>query len=1568
MSLNRAKKVTRKNLQDKCTELNIHFTKHDTLVILQEKIDKHLNHSQIYTPIVKCTKKYNNIYHISDIHIRPLDRHDEYKIVFNNLYNFLKSEDSIDQSLIVITGDVFEEKDRLKSDTVVFVQDFLKDLSNIMPVIIIAGNHDIIENNPERIDNLYAVCYSLQNNNIHYLRESGVYIFGDISFVVSSLVDMKFIKIDEVDPNDNNIKIALYHGMLSGDSTRSRNIQDFRGYNYVLLGDIHERQIINKNIGYPGSLIQQNHGEELEIHGLLKWNLLNGTVKEYNIDNSYGFIRIKIENDSIIIPDKMPQNIYARFCITNKNVSYNKIEDLIKDFKTKYNVCSYDIEYPKLDSVIIEETNDFNIFNDEELLVDAFKSSTKTDDTNEIDKILQIHKKLKPIVNVKPDNYLSRTLTFLKLEFKNLFNYGNDKLNIIDFTKNLGITSICGENTIGKSNIINIIMFIIFNRLPNGGLLNNILNQNRSNGYFKLEMLLSGKTIILERNIVRKLTAISGTLKLYEDGKDLSKTTNEETRKKFTEITGIKEEDFILTNVFSNTIKNHSWFDLSDSLQISKFKEFFKIDHFDDFYNLIIDDLKILETNRKKMATEVNIINNDIVNNDDKQFKIDIENNTFELQNLYNKKDELQNEINNIRQTLKILQNERDVNSNTFDEKIINISSEVAEYENLKQKKIDSNDTTVDIDKYIEERTILCKEIKSISPTLDEQILKNDIQNLNNLLQNKNISVNSVDVLKYELNLKEKELVKIQDKIKYYGLCDSIEYDEMKYNKLLGSKLLNKPINDSLKDIDLKYLEQLIKENESSRINYDNNKHKDNDFNVLLHILNTLSKEKQKIIDNYIKPTKMIESIEYNEIGYNNLLNSFIPLRIIPNGYKIRGIDTHLLESLILDNKTLSSTFGTDNDVSIDVVKHILKDLKNKLELKTIEVSKYDQYISVEYNLQKYEELIKSIQTEKIIDSDKLIYVDYKELERLISDNEKINKSFDDETTDKQYIINGLNNRKVKIYGKNGKKIASIDDVICCKILEYIQKEALPSELIKEYNKNKERIDIINNDIKTNENIKECIKINEQIRKSNELINLQIKGMRKYLHTTELNELKSNSDYNSTLLKYKENCSLIDSINQDIVFNKKLEDDITYNKVTEMHNISVDTQIKGMNQFKYEKEIEYYTTEIYNVELVITYTKNNEIIKKIETDIQHNKKIEEDIAYNHQNDIHNTFVDSQIKSMEKYQLQKEEFNILEKIKELRFSIEDKINFNLLNEYTQELDILQNNIKLNKRILYIDERIQAYKLKTRFNYLKELIDNQKIIETQIENHKKEYSNKIYKINEEIAIKEVQLNDLNIELNDVVQKINELSIIKGQLLKTLEIINVKTEQLNDLKSKLQELEINISYKTIYKSLVDKKGIPYFLLSKKIKYITDHINEFLKNITNFSIEINLNNISTPEQSSKNKKSTIRNKIDVIIHKHGLQLEVSQLSGFERFILDLSMKRAITKHIYKSKCSFLSIDEGLDCIDENNFEKLDKVIHLLKQDYRNIVLITHIEKIRKYEDNTIYIRRNDMNSEIVN
>ena len=45
---------------------------------------------------------------------------------------------------------------------------------------------------------------------------------------------------------------------------------------------------------------------------------------------------------------------------------------------------------------------------------------------------------------------------------------------------------------------------------------------------------------------------------------------------------------------------------------------------------------------------------------------------------------------------------------------------------------------------------------------------------------------------------------------------------------------------------------------------------------------------------------------------------------------------------------------------------------------------------------------------------------------------------------------------------------------------------------------------------------------------------------------------------------------------------------------------------------------------------------------------------------------------------------------------------------------------------------------------------------------------------------------------------------------------------------------------------------------------------------------------------------------------------------SGYERFILNIMMKNSLNRYSYNNKSNIFCIDEGLDCIDDNNLEKV--------------------------------------------
>jgi DNA repair exonuclease SbcCD nuclease subunit len=258
--------------------------------------------------------KIKMVAHLADVHIRTLRYHDEYLEVFHNLYSSLNEMfDGYDyyECRIVIVGDLFHQKITVSNEQLVLGADFLTELADIAPVIIVAGNHDLLENNLSRTDSISPLISLLKNENIHYYKNSDCFVDSNVTWCNFSIFEEyqtpNIAKYREKNPD--NVFIGLFHAPLMGSVTpigfkfdNAETPNHFAGCDFVMLGDIHLHQEITGagvRCVYPGSLIQQNFGENISNHGYLLWDLETQTYEMKEVENPYTYAKfiIKSVND-----------------------------------------------------------------------------------------------------------------------------------------------------------------------------------------------------------------------------------------------------------------------------------------------------------------------------------------------------------------------------------------------------------------------------------------------------------------------------------------------------------------------------------------------------------------------------------------------------------------------------------------------------------------------------------------------------------------------------------------------------------------------------------------------------------------------------------------------------------------------------------------------------------------------------------------------------------------------------------------------------------------------------------------------------------------------------------------------------------------------------------------------------------------------------------------------------------------------------------------------------------------------------------------------------------------------
>lgn len=593
------------------------------------------------------------IYHLSDIHIRKNERHDEYKEIFNKVYKILENNiDDKKNSLIIITGDIMHMKTDLSPELIRITSDLFKSLSKITNVIIIPGNHDCNLSNKNKLDALSPIIENIGTmNNLFYLKKSGFYQYYNIIFAITSIFDDIIIPSDKINKDiwnniqqKNKYKISLYHGPVHGAktdvgyrmNTNDLVVDDFKGYDYVMLGDIHKYQYLNKEktIAYAGSLIQQSYGESLKNHGVIKWDLKNRKSQFIEIDNDYGFCTIYVKNGKME-ETNIPPKPRIRFILENTNqlqlndivkkLNKYEIQEIIKDstFKTNIILDSKNKENKKI-SILQEDTiKNF-------LLNKKYNKET-------INMIMNLHKRIiseKEYKTIKiKEKDQNKNWNILELKFSNMLSYGED--NIIDFRKfeKNKIIGIMAPNHYGKSAILDIILFCLFDKFTRGQR-RDILNKNKNNLYCSLLFNIGDRKYLIERSGHRSKSGLEVKISVnfyeiklnngQEEMENLNGDTVLETNNKIIELIG-DYNDYLITS-FSLQQNQENFTDMTKINKKKYLHDILKLNLFEDCCRISKEKSKELDSQLKLLEKKLEIKSFNSIKEINKKLTIEIKN------------------------------------------------------------------------------------------------------------------------------------------------------------------------------------------------------------------------------------------------------------------------------------------------------------------------------------------------------------------------------------------------------------------------------------------------------------------------------------------------------------------------------------------------------------------------------------------------------------------------------------------------------------------------------------------------------------------------------------------------------------------------------------------------------------------------------------------------------------------------------------------------------------------------------------------------------------------------------
>jgi len=336
---------------------------------------------------------------------------------YNWVIPYLK-ENSKPGDVLIHLGDLFDNRTSIPIIVLNKVEKILNDLSDVLPLHIMVGNHDLWNKGSNDVNSVRLYGYLNKNITVH--QDTTKLNIGGKDLILMPWVEKRLDMIKEIGKNPGDYLFC--HSDLNGcrmhlNSVAHRNadkidVESFKGYQRVFSGHIHIRQV-NSNFEFIGSLYQMDRNDTGDQKGITILDLETGEVSfeantyspifrkfrvitEEDIDkldelsDTKDYIDIAISNNLLINNRKLRRKLEMMLEKGNfSSVEY--IDDIVQKGEDGEDVISEAVE-------IDEESLDISIKLEYESYIKEYilKQKYENDDfkngvLNEYDEIIKVY-------------------------------------------------------------------------------------------------------------------------------------------------------------------------------------------------------------------------------------------------------------------------------------------------------------------------------------------------------------------------------------------------------------------------------------------------------------------------------------------------------------------------------------------------------------------------------------------------------------------------------------------------------------------------------------------------------------------------------------------------------------------------------------------------------------------------------------------------------------------------------------------------------------------------------------------------------------------------------------------------------------------------------------------------------------------------------------------------------------------------------------------------------------------------------------------------------------------------
>lgn len=222
-------------------------------------------------------------------------------------------------------------------------------------------------------------------------------------------------------------------------------------------------------------------------------------------------------------------------------------------------------------------------------------------------------------------------------------------------------------------------------------------------------------------------------------------------------------------------------------------------------------------------------------------------------------------------------------------------------------------------------------------------------------------------------------------------------------------------------------------------------------------------------------------------------------------------------------------------------------------------------------------------------------------------------------------------------------------------------------------------------------------------------------------------------------------------------------------------------------------------------------------------------------------------------------------------------------------------------------------------------------------------------------DDVRAKELELAGLKMRLERLQGNSNELLQELGGLKKSLSIREDTEEKMRRAMVEADKFRIDISTYSLLARAFSKEGIPALMIENIIPVLESDANSMLERLSDGRIKLQF------VLQKKLKGGGLAESFEIYVTDENGTRSIQTYSGGEKYRIIFAVHSAFSKYLtYRSgaKIGFLAIDEPAG-LDETGINRLVETLGVLRENYSQIFVITHLKELMDYFPQTILVEK---------